>query len=210
MKIKITKNIRLTLAFVMMAVFINWQIISAYTAPSASKYSTSYYSSVYDAVVAYHSTLNDLMNDKIEILITADEEDLLFDSETCDDEFNISTYCLAESMVKEYIEFKSGLEDHSLYAIDAEDSNSEILLVDMSAKAEARSRIISLEQENAIKILDMSLAAYNELQIALPMHNSYLDTLDVLKDYDSELIDLREDVAEWEADFIDVSTTDCK
>lgn len=208
MNIKILQNRRIALAFILIAIFVNWQIISAYTEPSTSEYSTAHYASVYDAIVAYHSKLNGLMNDKIEILVSGNYE--LEDQslpEECYDE-NISTYCLAEEMVKEYIEFKSGLEDHALYAIDSGDS--ETMLVDMAAKAGARSRMIELEQENAVKIIDMALAAYNELQITLPMHNSYLETLDILEDYDSTLSDFREEIAKWEADFIDVSTTDCK
>lgn len=214
MRIKILQNWRITLAFILMAVFVNWQIISAYTEPSESNYSRTHYASVYDAITAYHSKLNDLMNHKIEILVSCDpskpedcKQSMPEAGKKCEAD-NISTYCLAEEMVEEYIDFKSGLEDHAIYALDANDS--EMVLTNISVKANARSRMITLEQENAIKILDTALAAYNELQIALPMHNSYLETISILKDYDSALIDFRDEVAEWESDFIDVSTTDCK
>lgn len=210
MKIKILQNWRTSLAFVLMAIFINWQIVASAITPYESKYSTKYYSNVYDAVVAYHSKLNDLMNDKIEILVSGDYEEEQMMSEDCSDEDNISTYCLAEEMVSEYIEFRAGLEDHAIYAIDSDDTEIAMVIETVATKSKARNQLITLEQENAIKIMDMALAAYNELQIALPIHNSYKETIKDLEDYNSALGDLRTEIAEWESKFIDVSTTDCK
>jgi len=192
-----------------MVVFVNWQIISAATTPYESKYSTKYYSNVYDAVVAYHSKMNDLMNSKIEILVSGTPNDSQMNSDGVCSSENVSTYCLAEEMVDEYIEFRAGLEDHAIYATDAGDTDTMVLST-VSTKAKARGQLITLEQENAIKIMDMALAAYNELQIALPLHNSYKQTIEDLENYNSALGEFRTEVTEWENDFIDVSTTDCK
>ncbi len=198
------KNWRISLAILIMAVFVNWQIIDAATTSDSSKYGRDNYNKVSDAIVAYHKNVNQIFNDKIKLLVSGDGV-MDFD-ENCP-AANASTYCLAQEVVSEYIEFQKGLDDHMLYAVDAGDDL--LYISSVTEQAKARYTMIEVERGYAMEIMDLALAAYNELQIAYPLHHKYEEIIDSLDTYNSKLAKWRDSASEWPSDFIDVSTTEC-
>ncbi|KKT02539.1 MAG: hypothetical protein UV80_C0002G0006 [Candidatus Peregrinibacteria bacterium GW2011_GWF2_43_17] len=209
MHITVFKNWRVCLAFIIMAIFVNYNIISAADDDETGKYGRENYGDLEDAISAYHENINKIFNDKLEIMVEAEDPitEPPSDDSPCTDE-NVSTYCVAESAIVEYMDFLAGLQEHAAYATDA--SQASTTISEMTEYAASRSQIISLEKEYALKALDMALAVYNEFQIMYPLHKEYQDIIKVLESYNSALADFRTTLAEWPSDFIDASTTDCK
>lgn len=192
-----------------MAIFVNYNIISAADDDDTSKYGRANYGDLEDAISAYHENVNKIFNDKLEIMVEAEDPitEPPSENETCTKN-NVSTYCIAEAAVSEYMNFIAGLEEHSAYAADTSQTSTN--LSEITESASSRSQIISLEKEYSLKALDTALAVYNEFQIMYPLHKEYQDIIKVLESYNTALADFRTAMAEWPSDFIDASTTDCK
>lgn len=75
----------------------------------------------------------------------------------------------------------------------------------MSARLEA----IAREKTAAKRALDQTLAAYNELRTAWPMHQKYMRIYDSLIKYRDKMVEIRNQVEEFPSKFIDASTTKC-
>ncbi|MBU1019340.1 MAG: hypothetical protein ABII07_04760 [Patescibacteria group bacterium] len=200
---KILKNWRITTAVLLLAIFLNWQIIEAATDDS-SKYSSDHYDTFYDSVTAYHTNINDIFNKRLELLVSGEGER---EVPTACSEDNVTTYCVAEAVTKEYIEFTKGVDTFS-YVIDVEDGKK-YLIDDLTQIMSDRATIIDLEKEAAYKAMDMTLAIYNEFQIMYPIHLEYEATIEALESYNKQLSKWRDALSEWPTDFIDVSTNKC-
>jgi len=209
MHITVFKNWRICLAFVLMAIFVNYNIISAANNEETNKYGRSNYGKLDDAVSAYHETLNTIFNKKLEIMVEADDPvtEPPSATEPCT-ETNVSTYCVAEAAISEYMKFMAGLSEHALYSTDAGDKSTSI--GELTDSAASRSQIISMEKEYALKTIDTALAVYNEFQIMYPLHKEYQDLIKIFETYNTALADFRTELAAWPSEFIDASTTDCK
>jgi len=208
MKIEIFKNWRTALAIIFLAIFINWQVISAATTESDSDYSRSQYGNVYEAIVAYHKDINDIFNEYIEVVVSSEDPNTAYDEDCPSD--NVSTYCLAKEVIPIYIAYLDALDEHSEYPLD-ESAESEITnLSTITQVTSTRLAMISAERESAYQIIDLALAAYNEFQIMYPIHTEYEHLIKDFEDYNEILGKWRTEIAEWPGDFIDVSTTDCK
>ena len=77
--------------------------------------------------------------------------------------------------------------------------------LEISARLEA----IVREKETAKRALDQTLAAYNELRTAWPMHKKYMKIYDSLIKYRDKMVEIRNQVEEFPSKFIDASTTKC-
>lgn len=209
MHITVFKNWRICLAFVVIVIFVNYNVIFALSDEETGRYGRSNYGDLEDAISAYHENVNEIFNDKLEIMVEAEDPvtDPPSDDSPCTEE-NVSTYCVAEAAVAEYIAFLAGLDEHSTYAADASQTSS--TLSEITESASSRIQIISLEEEYALKTLDTALAVYNEFQIMYPLHKEYQDIIKILESYNTALAEFRTTLAEWPSDFIDASTTDCK
>lgn len=204
MRIRILKNWRLSLTVIIVAVFANWLIIDAHT-QAESDYSRDSYGQVSDAIVAYHTTINEKFNDYMDILLSG-EGDVEFD-EDCP-EGNISTYCLAQDVVDELIKFQFGLDDHAQYITDVDTETTN--LGEITDEMALRQDMITLERQVAFDTLDLALAMYNEFQMMYPLHQEYEGLIETLELYNEKLAEWRKVIYEWPGDFIDVSTNKCK
>ncbi len=72
-----------------------------------------------------------------------------------------------------------------------------------------RTRAIDREIGVAKVALDKTLAAYDQLRLTFPMHNTYRQIFNELVDYRDKLIDLREQTDELPSHFVDVTTMKC-
>jgi chromosome segregation ATPase len=68
---------------------------------------------------------------------------------------------------------------------------------------------IDREIELSRQALDQALSAYNELQMALPLHRKYKETIKALEKYRNKVSDIRKEVDLYPVTFLDVTTTQC-
>ncbi len=184
------------------------------------------------AQALYHLTINDMFNKKIKLLI----DNKGSHKGDCSDEKDITTYCLAEMATNEYFLYnealqkkKENVEDSSLKSGDAlikryiqGDTQSFLdrlqrdpkdAVNDLSIKAAQqldRISVIDQELDDARKALDKSLAAYNELRSAYPMHLQLQETISNLVIYKDRLKKLSKTVETYPGKFHDATTTQCK
>lgn len=149
------------------------------------------------------------------------------------DDYNISTACLAVRLTEEYIPFAYRMEEWKKEISDLVNVSTEMPLCDVAGKeidpeehpeimdvyqhrydtaiaqARLRSEMIDRELENAKKAMDLTLAAYNELQMALPLHMRYMRIVRELEKFRDSLGDLRSVVEAYPSIFPNASTTKC-
>lgn len=73
----------------------------------------------------------------------------------------------------------------------------------------ARLDAIKREIVTSKRALDQTLAAYNELKTAWPMHKQYVQIYKNLVEYRNKLVEVRHHVEEYPSKFIDATTTKC-
>ncbi len=148
---------------------------------------------------------------------------------------NISTYCVSEKSVIEYGKFRAGMlkvREHlkadagaeaariqKMYVAEQEDMDN---FFGNGDAGEAQRNIFStfgakLERiDNELAVartsLDQALAAYHELQFALPMHVKYKQVIKTISGddgYIEQLSDIRRRTEYLPGEFIDVTTPAC-
>lgn len=133
------------------------------------------------------------------------------------EDINLSTYCLAQAATEEYFEFRQAmLEARRLAQIEAaqkkfepgEKTDISQLSHSLLSLGAALNRI-DREIEISRTALDQALSAYNELQMALPLHRKYLETIEVLEEYRDKVSDIRRETDLYPVTFLDVTTTQC-
>lgn len=153
---------------------------------------------------------------------------------------NLSTYCLATAMTKEYFDFRASMLDAREAARVQAGQRFETLKQsgiagnegDAGAIFEQRRMIggtvgdikegqesiqnygavinrVDRELDIARKALDQSLAAYNELQMALPMHIKYKQVVSALEKYRDKISKVRQKTDVFPTNFLDVTTAAC-
>lgn len=143
---------------------------------------------------------------------------------------NLSTYCLAQDAVKEYFEFKDALEEAKKYEKDraielfqtksgTSVNNAPNTITDatvdfttgIKALQESGKSInqIDLEADIARQALDQTLAAYNELQMALPLHRKYREVITALEKFRDGIAKVRDQIELYPSTFKDVTTSAC-
>ncbi|MBP9718057.1 hypothetical protein KBD59_02050 [Candidatus Gracilibacteria bacterium] len=154
-----------------------------------------------------------------------------------DGTINLSTYCASMDMTKEYFLMREALStlrgEAMTQAIQRFETLGQVRKPDGSfdnvveqprifgggTLGEGQRRLqdygqianhIDSELDLARKALDQGLAAYNELQLALPMHVKYKKITVSLEKYRDKLSELRQDIEFYPATFIDVTTPACK
>lgn len=152
------------------------------------------------------------------------------------DGMNLSTYCLAQAATEEYMQFRAAMqkarqkekqdaaqqffkvtgksvneapdkfvEQRSLGGAFADIFQGEKALQDYGATINR----IDDEMKFARTALDQSLAAYSELQMALPLHRKYKEIITTLEEYRDKVSDIRKEVDLYPVTFLDVTTTQC-
>lgn len=144
---------------------------------------------------------------------------------------NLSTYCLAENLVIEFARFRSGMnvlreklkgeagakatQLQKIYESEQTDQSNIGDSDTMAAQKElfesfgAKINRIDESVQVARTALDQGLAAYNELQFALPLHMKYKKIITGLEDYRDKLSKIRQRVEFYPISFVDVTTASC-
>lgn len=165
-----------------------------------------------------------------------DENDQALGREKCKgkgEDINLSTYCLADAAVKEYFEFRQAMQEarrlaeveavqkkFELETAGSEEGKDELHgeffgLGDVSRLSRRLRSLggelnrIDKEIELGRQALDQALSAYNELQMALPLHRKYLEVIGGLEEYRDKVSDIRKEVDLYPVTFLDVTTTQC-
>lgn len=146
---------------------------------------------------------------------------------------NLSTACLAVRLTNEYIPFAYRMEEwkrelFELTEFERErseqqqycDLDGKVITMPEDTKyvgtyhtalsqARLRTELIDMELETAQKALDLTLAAYNEFQMTIPLHMRYMRIVRELEKFRDALVKLRSIVETYPSIFPNASTTKC-
>lgn len=148
---------------------------------------------------------------------------------------NYSTFCVAANLLSDekrgdgYMQYAQALDcrrgklfetaqEETLYneygeaLIRGEENEEEFEQVLQTQKAlgiSARLDAIDREIKTAKRALDQTLAAYEELKTAWPMHQRYIEIYEQLVKYRDKMVEVRHQVEEFPSKFIDATTTKC-
>lgn len=168
-----------------------------------------------ETIVSYHGRMNDLFNDKIDLLINNYDKavDTVPETNKTCEANNVSTYCLSELAVEEFfafreamIERKQELEFGSVQGAEQQDK----LITDLADLQTGKDVLIDTEIDVAYETMDAALKAYNELHRAYPLHKKYKEIIKELEKYRDMLVEIRHQIEFFPNKFIDASTTQCK
>ncbi|MFC1747987.1 hypothetical protein ACFL2V_04200 [Pseudomonadota bacterium] len=185
----------------------------------------------------YHRNMNDMFNLYVKEMVKAEPDDPLGkvpeDLESCLIGDNFSTYCVAHNLLlnekyghmqyrkalncKKYEFFDGAMErdawsDYSDAFIYGEESEQQVEAIYQGQKVLAVSaKIEAIERElvDSKAALDQTLAAYEELKTAWPMHKKYMEIYESLIKYRDKLAEIRNHVEDFPGKFIDATTTQC-
>lgn len=164
-----------------------------------------------EAVVAYHKNMNTLFNEHLELMLSG-KGDLNppGENEECSDK-NVSTYCLSLRAVEEYQAFLEAMKTHRGYYDNpvTEEKSSSLDVKQQLDLYNQRDNLIDGQIVLAQKVLDVTLATYNELQIFYPLHVEYTELIKHLEKYRDGLAEIRREVEKYPDTFHNVSTTQC-
>ncbi len=154
------------------------------------------------------------------------------DGQTCD-ENNYSTYCVAVKLLSNgeygYMEYTKALNCRRTNLFEtAKESNawqsySDAMIIGTENEQDAqtiyqgqkvleinaRLDAINREIQSSKQALDKTLAVYEELKTAWPMHQRYIQIYNNLIKYRDKLVEIRHQIEIFPAKFIDVTTTLC-
>lgn len=149
----------------------------------------------------------------------------------CTDE-NFSTYCLSGPTTREYFAFREAMlklrakertEGATKFqAATGKDPNqapdtffqqkpliSSIFGAEKLQNFGERINRIDDEVEVAHQTLDQALSAYNEMQMALPLHVKYIELISALEKYRNKVSAIRQQIDLYPTTFLNVTTTSC-
>lgn len=166
--------------------------------------------SVEDDVVRFHLEVNKLTNDFLKKLIKEDKPNVdypLADEECSKD--NVSTFCLASILNEELTSFEIGMLAQKKRFKDPSDTRN-LSLDDAIKNQSDRSLLIDGEVQSAKKAIDLTLAVYNEAQLAYPVHKELTYMIKNIEEYRDNLSKVRDSVELFPGEFNDASTAQCK
>ncbi|MBU0668203.1 hypothetical protein KJ951_00510 [Patescibacteria group bacterium] len=180
----------------------------------------------------YHEKTNDEFNRYIGLMIkSASVKSMLIDKngsapvndgECASNRDNYSTFCVAHNMLSDeeqgdgYMQYLAALQCRS--GDLSEDMNSLAQPVEYISGIvqevayttySIRQGAIEREKNTAKRALDQTLSAYDELKTAWLMHKKYIEIYEALLTYRDKMVEIRHQVEEFPAKFIDATTTKC-
>lgn len=187
----------------------------------------------YGVKLAYHVNMNNYFNDKVGLFLKTKTDDPNYgvpaDVDKCvgDDtaacvaekcgEKNVSTYCVAMGALDMYYAYADTLDEISpmLLQIQSETGAPVVgnvvgTVANLFTSLSVNDSKVAEEKANAMKAVDMTVSAYNELRLAYPVHLKYAEITKELYTYVDSLRKLRNNLYLFPAKFIDSSSQSCK
>lgn len=180
----------------------------------------------------YHLKTNELFNKRTELLLSG-KGSVKGD---CDDEKDVTTYCLAGILTDEYFKYRAALLKKKDNPLEIDRKNPDLLFKRYLKNGDpgltsalfgkhdknfrdqfviATQHIALVDEINAElnaaqKSLDNTLAAYHELRMAFPLHEKLKTTLKNLEEYKRELKRARGYIETFPGKFHNATTTKCQ
>lgn len=208
--LKIGKIVLLSIAaFALLA--LPFQIRNVHLAQAEnSSFQFSKVTGVYFKQLSYHTEMNTFFNKKIKALTSKEGTLTPADGKNCKD--NVTTYCVAKEATDMFFKYKEellaekgNLQEEIKKAQSTGDAFQERLIQLNSQKASG----IDDELVSAEKALNMTVEAYNELQIAYPLHVQYQEMIDNLETYRYQLESIEGLTKNFPKVFVNATTTSC-
>ena len=164
-----------------------------------------------EAVIQYHTTMNELFNKSLKLMLSG-KGDLKPPADEVCPENNVSTYCVAARAVQEYEGFRIALKTHTQYISDklSEEQTTQYISTEQALSVlNQRHDLVNSQLDIAKKVLDVTLATYNEAQVLYPLHKEYGQLIKDLEKYRDALAGFRKEVELYPRTFHNVMTTQC-
>lgn len=175
---------------------------------------------------SYHDSMNRFFNDKMESLNEMLATENFFDNpnfnppaegQECDKN-NVSSYCVSVQALDIYMKYLEVLEVVKTQLILAKDTYYEEdpafvvyeRLDSLWYQSADKNKQIDREVEDAKKILEATISAYDEFTLAYPMHKKYQEVIKNLVKYKIALKDIRKRVMRFPEKFIDATSAYCE
>jgi len=167
-----------------------------------------------EMVTAYHFTINDIFNEKVKLILDdKGTQEVPNDGDCEGDEKNVSTYCVAVLVVKEFEAFQKELltrsDDIDLGFTQDTDNPYDYSIEEITGVAQQQQDFIADTLVQSEQAMDLSLETYDQFRVAYPMHLYYMQVIDELETYNDEMAQIRAYSEYWPGKFIDATTTDC-
>lgn len=172
------------------------------------------------ALLGYHRTMNDMFNEKIDLLTSGKprtfvdklpEIDLNTGRRKECEVNNITTFCVAREAVNYYESLLTILKVHQERVSDAASGAIKTATIDQELNAlTGRAELIKREVENAKNAMDLALATYHEFRMAYPLHKKFEETYVSLEKFRDKMAEMRRLVSLYRYKFVDVTTTACQ
>lgn len=175
----------------------------------AQKYQFTVVDGVYYKQIAYHDKMNQFFNSKIKELIDGTGSLEIPYNDNCDN--NISTFCVAKGSSDIFFAYREELLNERGTLTD-ELKDTEFRDFDQAITIERHSqKVHGIDRElvEAEQALDLTIKAYNELQIAWPLHVQYREIITNLEVYRTHLEGFEGMIKLWPKLFPNASTTHC-
>lgn len=167
---------------------------------------------------SYHYSMNDFFNEKINRLVEMLNQEKFYknpdfnppsENQVCTDN-NVSTYCVSKQALEMYIVYLESLEEIKAQLPVRSDADAfPQYLSDVYNTILNRNNNISEEVISSKKVLEATIATYDEFRLAYPMHQEYEQIINSLLKYKLALKEVRKRVSKFPGKFIDASSAYC-
>lgn len=166
---------------------------------------------------AYHHSMNEYFNDKLERLVVLLEDDNFYkhidfnppEGNTSCSATNVSSYCIGQGAIDIYISYVTTL--NQLKANLPTDNLPEgATAKDLLIKNSERNAKVDDEVEEAKIVMEGAVKMYDEFRLAYPMHKRYEEIIKNLIKYKISLSKITKEVNKFPLKFIDASSSECK
>lgn len=118
---------------------------------------------------------------------------------------NVSTYCVSMGALDIYLRYVRVLKNMEGQLAQTSDAS----VSDLIRITKSRNEDIDKEIGEAKKVMEATVAAYNEYRLAYPMHKKYQEIAKNLILYKSALKQIQRELISWPVEFVDASTYKC-
>lgn len=166
---------------------------------------------------AYHHSMNEYFNDKLERLVELLEDESFYKDpdfnppkgEASCSKTNVSSYCVGQGAVDIYISYVKTLNQMK-GVLPTGDLPERATAKDLLIKNSERNAKAEDEVEEARVVMEGAVKMYDEFRLAYPMHKRYEEIIKNLIKYKISLSKITKEVNKFPLKFIDASSSQCK